>query len=217
MIRLNSVSKTYNGTDDILHNLSMEIKDGEYLEIVGKSGAGKSTFLNLLGLLDTDYSGEIWYGSKNTSRCSDYELSMIRNSQVGFIFQAYNLVPRMTAYENIMLPFVYSGQRYDSGRKDAVRHLSEKLEITPLLQKDIRYLSGGEKQRVAIARALSLQPKIVLADEPTGNLDSGNSEIVFSVLKELSDSGTTVILVTHNRYVDVGADRILCLEKGGFV
>lgn len=216
MIRLNNISKTYNGTDYILQNLSMEIGDGEYLEIMGKSGAGKSTFLNLLGLLDTSYSGEIWYGSQNTSRCSDSELSRIRNAQVGFIFQAYNLIPRMTAYENIMLPFVYSDKRYDSGLKDMVRRLSEKLEIIPLMHKDIRFLSGGEKQRVAIARALSLQPKIVLADEPTGNLDSGNSEIVFSVLKDLSKSGTTVILVTHNRHIDVGADRILTLEKGGF-
>lgn len=217
MIRIENLSKTYNGREYVLKEINLEIAQGSYVEIVGKSGSGKSTFLNTLGLLDSDYEGKIFFDDIDISEQNDEAVSRIRNERIGFIFQAYHLIPHFTVMENILLPVAYSHSTRTGTNMDRVKELTNQLQITHLMNQRIDYLSGGEKQRAAIARALVLSPEIVLADEPTGNLDSSNSEIVFQTLSELKKEGTTVILVTHNCYVDVGADSILTLEKGRFV
>lgn len=217
MIRIECLSKTYNGRDNILNNLNLHVEKGEYVEIVGKSGAGKSTFLNIVGLLDNKYTGEVFIDGKKISVMTDTQISIIRNKYIGFIFQAYHLIPHLTVWENIMLPLIYSKKMLDSRFLSYVNTVIENLQISSLKNQKIQYLSGGEKQRVAIARALSLSPSIVLADEPTGNLDQTNGDIVFHTLSQLNKMGTTIILVTHNRYIDVGASKILTLSGGVFV
>lgn len=217
MLRIEGLSKTYNGRDNILDNLNLHIEKGEYVEIVGKSGAGKSTFLNIIGLLDNKYIGEIFIDGKKISVMTDSQVSVMRNKYIGFIFQAYHLIPHLTAWENIMLPLIYSKKMLGNSFLSHVNMVIENLQISNLKNQQIQYLSGGEKQRVAIARALSLSPSIVLADEPTGNLDQTNGEIVFHTLSELNKMGTTIILVTHNRYIDVGATKTLTLSGGVFI
>lgn len=217
MIELKNVTKKFSKDKVVLKDISMQIRKGEYVEIIGKSGSGKSTFLNLLGLLDMDFEGDFFVDGIDVSKLSDMKISRIRNKKIGFIFQSYNLIPRMTSYENIMLPLIYSAEKPDQKFKNHMDKLVKDLQITELLNKRIEYLSGGEKQRIAIARAMCLSPEIILADEPTGNLDSVNSSIVFDTLLNLNKRGTTIVLVTHNCYVDVGADRKLTLEGGKFL
>lgn len=214
MIELTNVRKTFDGKRFVLDGLSATFRPGEYTQIIGKSGAGKSTLLNLIGLLDGQYEGEITLDGKDISKLSDMKISRIRSQRIGFIFQAYNLVNHMTALENIYMPILYAKKKFDSEYRARVAGLIEKLEIGRIAETQIQYLSGGEKQRVSIARALSLDPDVILADEPTGNLDAGNSKITFHVLKKLAMEGKTVILVTHNLHDDLGADRILTLQDG---
>lgn len=216
MIELKKITKTHDKRINILDNVSLTIENGEYLEVIGRSGSGKSTFLNLIGLLESNYSGELIYDGKSTKHLNDMQISHIRNELIGFIFQSYNLIPSLTVYENIILPFIYSNKKMTIDLRTHLKSLTEELMINDLLNKQIQFLSGGEKQRVAICRALCLSPSIILADEPTGNLDPLNSEIVFDVLKRLSKKGTTIVLVTHNQSIDVEADRILTLHGGKF-
>ena len=216
MIELINITKTYDHRIDILHQISMAIGNGEYLEIIGKSGSGKSTFLNLIGLLDSDYSGDLIYNGQNIRHLNDMQISRLRNELIGFVFQSYNLIPGLTVYENIMLPFVYSGKNPSHEHRKYLNKLTEQLKISTLLDKRIQFLSGGEKQRAAICRALCLSPNVILADEPTGNLDPVNSDVVFEVFHRLSKSGTTIVLVTHNQSMDVVADRVLNLQGGVF-
>lgn len=217
MIKLQGIKKTFDGKRYIINDLSIEFNKGEYIQIIGKSGAGKSTLLNLMGLLDTQYEGNIIIENTNISTLSDIRISEMRSKNIGFIFQAYNLINHMTVVENIQLPLLYSKRKLNSEYNMRIDEIMENLEIKKLSKIPIQYLSGGEKQRVSIARALSLNPNIILADEPTGNLDNNNSKITFKILKELAEKGKTVILVTHNIHDNLGADRILTLQDGTLV
>lgn len=217
MIELINVKKRYGEQEYILNDISMKIDEGEYIQIVGQSGAGKSTLLNLIGLLDNSYEGDLIIDNKKVSRLPDRYLSKLRSEYLGFVFQSYNLINHMTVLENIKLPIIYSCRRYDSRYVNMINTLVEELQLEKIKDKEVQYLSGGEKQRVSIARALSLEPKIILADEPTGNLDKDNSKIVFDTLKEQSNKGKTVIIVTHNWHDDLGTHRILKLEKGKLI
>lgn len=214
MIELTNVKKTFDGRRYVLDDLSIQFKSGEYTQIIGKSGTGKSTLLNLIGLLDDRYEGIIKIDGVDVSKLSDIKRSELRSKKIGFIFQAYNLINHMTVIENIYLPLLYSKKSPDVNYVSRIDSLIEELEIKQLSNVKIQYLSGGEKQRVSIARALSLNPSIILADEPTGNLDVVNSQITFDVLKNLAKEGKTIILVTHNQRNDLGADRILSLQDG---
>ncbi len=214
MIELIDVNKSF-GNKEIYSDLNLHIQKGEFVQIVGESGSGKSTLLNLLGLLDNKYQGKILIDNINTKECSDEQISSIRNNYLGYIFQSYNLISNMTAYENIFVPFIYSKLQLNKMFYDKIDFIIEKLNIKDILYKKVQYLSGGEKQRVAIARAISLSPKIIFADEPTGNLDDKNSNVVFSILKELHQSGKTIILVTHNTYINTGATRVLHISDRG--
>lgn len=214
MIELEGLRKTFDGSRFILNDINIHIEKGEYVQIVGKSGSGKTTLLNLMGLLDMDYKGKIKIDGRDVSKLSDIKISEIRSKHIGFVFQAYNLVNHMTALENIYMPILYSKTKYDKDYISKANKLIKEFGIENIINTPVQYLSGGEKQRVSVARALSLNPSIILADEPTGNLDKGNSDIIFSTLRKLSQSGKTVILVTHNWYENLGADRVLQLQDG---
>ena len=216
-IELEALSKSYDGSRYILNNINLRICKGEYIQVVGKSGSGKSTLLNLIGLLDSNYKGNIRIEGQDITRLSDNKVSEIRSKSIGFIFQAYNLVHHMTSLENIYLPVLYSKQKFNKEYISKVDKLVQEFNISSILSTPVQYLSGGEKQRVSIARALALDPSIILADEPTGNLDKENSNIIFSTLKKLANNGKTVILVTHNYHEDLEVDRILKLQNGVLV
>lgn len=206
IIEITHLSKTYNGISYVINNLNFSVKKGDYIQILGQSGSGKSTLLNIIGLIYNEFEGAMNICGFDIKKLKDQQVSLIRNKHIGFIFQAYNLIPSMTVKENIMLPMIYSRIMPDDRYMSYITYLMDNFEITKLSEKKIQFLSGGEKQRVAIARALSLKPDLILADEPTGNLDSNNSGIIFSALSKLHDDGVTVILVTHNNYADIGPD-----------
>ncbi len=213
MIEMINISKSYNGERQILRDLTLHIRDGEYIQIVGGSGAGKSTFLNVIGLLDRNYAGKLKIAGRSVDKISDTEISAIRCCHIGFIFQSYNLIHNMSVMENISLPAIYAkGKRPDW--KKRIEEKMSALGIWHLKNQFIQYLSGGEKQRVAIARALLLDPDIILADEPTGNLDVDNANIIFETLRELHRQKKTIVMVTHNTYVASGADHIYRLADG---
>lgn len=214
MIELKELCKTYDGKKCILKDVNVEIGKGEFVQIIGKSGSGKSTLLNLIGLLDNKYEGIIRINNIDVSKLSDIKVSQIRSKNIGFIFQAYNLINYMTALENIQLPFLYSQRSFTKNDMKRILDLVDEFGIKDIINTPIQYLSGGEKQRVSIVRSLVLEPGIILADEPTGNLDRDNGGLVFDVLKNMSKNGKTVVLVTHNWRDDLGADRILLLRDG---
>lgn len=214
MIELCGVRKTFDKRRFVIDDLNIKFNRGEYVQIIGKSGAGKSTLLNILGLLDKNYEGKLYIEDRDVSKMSDANISKIRSSKIGFVFQAYNLINHMTAIENVYMPVLYSSKSIDNEYKKRIDILMDKLQISELSDVPVQYLSGGEKQRVSIARALSLEPEIILADEPTGNLDTGSGGIVFDVLKRLKKEGKTIILVTHNTHDELGADKILTLQDG---
>ena len=218
LIRVKNMYKIYNpGENEVraLDDVSLEINQGEFIAIVGHSGSGKSTFMNMLGCLDTPDSGEYFLDGKDVANLSDNELSDIRNHKIGFIFQNYNLVPVLNVFENIVLPVELDGNKVDKKfMKEVVRMLGleDKLNNMP------SNLSGGQQQRVAIARALVSKPAIVLADEPTGNLDSMTSSDVLSLLKVTSTKfHQTLVMITHNNEIAQLADRIIRIEDGKIV
>ena len=196
-----------------LQGIDMQIDRNEFVAIMGPSGSGKSTLLNLIGCLDTPSSGQYWLGGQEVSRLDDNELARIRNSEIGFVFQTFNLLPRTTALHNVELPLIYAGL---SARR---RHEQAKaaLEAVGLVDRMAHHpseLSGGERQRVAIARALVNQPSIVLADEPTGNLDSKTSAEIMEIIVRLHERGETIIVVTHERDIAAYAARHISLRDG---
>lgn len=214
MIKIINMTKKYGSDIRVFDNLEMEILKGEFVQIIGESGAGKSTLLNILGLLDNDYEGEYYINGINTSKSNDTVISSLRCNKIGFVFQSYNLIYNMSVIDNILLPTIYG--KYDKRIiKQRLEDLMVKFGIVELKDKNVQHLSGGEKQRVAIARAMIMDPEIILADEPTGNLDEKNANIIFNTLKELKELGKTIVMVTHNTYVDLGADRILVIRDGG--
>ena len=196
-----------------LRGVDLAIRRNEYVAIMGPSGSGKSTLMNLIGCLDTPNEGEYWLNGLLVSTMSDDALARVRNKEIGFVFQTFNLLPRATALQNVELPLVYAGVSSDERKKRATEAL-ERVQLGPRIGHRPNELSGGQRQRVAIARALVNRPSILLADEPTGNLDSQTSEEIMRVFEELASNGQTVVMVTHEPDIAVHAQRVIVLRDG---
>ena len=196
-----------------LRGVDVAIGRNEYVAIMGPSGSGKSTLMNIVGCLDTPTAGEYWLNGTLVSRMTDDELARVRNKEIGFVFQTFNLLPRATALHNVELPLVYAGISADE-RKRRAKHALEQVQLEHRMDHKPNELSGGQRQRVAIARALVNNPSILLADEPTGNLDSQTSEEIMKVFEELANHGQTVIMVTHEQDIAAHARRVVVLRDG---
>jgi putative ABC transport system ATP-binding protein len=196
-----------------LRGVSFEIQRNEYVAIIGPSGSGKSTLMNLIGCLDTPSKGEYWLNNKLVSQMDDDELAHIRNKEIGFVFQTFNLLPRATALHNVELPLIYNGTP-SSKRIDMAKKALESVDLGHRMSHKPNELSGGQRQRVAIARALVNNPAILLADEPTGNLDSRTSEEIMALFDRLHAEGQTIILVTHEADIAAHASRVVVLRDG---
>jgi len=216
VIQTNDLWKTYiMGAEEVhaLRGVSFEVKRGEYLAIMGPSGSGKSTLMNLIGCLDTPTSGEYWLNGKLVSDMDDDELAYIRNKEIGFVFQTFNLLPRASALHNVELPLIYNGTPR-AKRLDMAKQALERVELANRMNHKPNELSGGQRQRVAIARALVNNPSIILADEPTGNLDSQTSHEIMALFDQLNSQGITIILVTHEHDIAEHAHRVLHILDG---
>lgn len=197
----------------VLKGIDLKVNKNEYVALMGPSGSGKSTLMNLLGCLDTPTSGQYWLNKKDVSRLSDNELAEIRNKEIGFVFQTFNLLPRSTALENVTLPLIYAG--YNSkDRKERAENVLEQVGLADRMDHRPNQLSGGQRQRVAVARALVNHPSIILADEPTGNLDTKTSVEIMNLFGDIQQNGNTVILVTHEEDIARHAKRIIRLRDG---
>ncbi|MBQ3945614.1 MAG: ABC transporter ATP-binding protein [Alphaproteobacteria bacterium] len=219
MIQLNNIKKVYS-IEDVetwaLREVNLEIKKGEFVAIMGPSGCGKSTLLNILGLIDNPTEGTYMLNEQDVSMLSESKRTDIRKGMIGFVFQSFNLIDELNVYENIELPLLYMGIS-TSERKKRVEAVMEQLSMSHRRRHYPRQLSGGQQQRVAIARAIVAQPSIILADEPTGNLDSKNSKEVMNMLQQLHKQGTTIIMVTHSLHDASYAERIINLYDGQVV
>lgn len=216
MIELKHVSKTYEIGENTVHALqdaSLTIREGEFVSIIGPSGSGKSTMMNIIGCLDTADEGEYMLDGIAIEKYSEEELAKIRNRKIGFIFQNFNLLPRMTAKENVELPLIY--QRIpEKERKQRVKEALQKVELEERMEHCPMELSGGQQQRVAIARALVTKPSLFLADEPTGNLDSKTGQEIMKLFHELHRAGNTIVLITHDSKVADEAERKIYIRDG---
>lgn len=216
LIHIENISKIYNPGENEVHALdhvSLDIKTGEFVAIIGQSGSGKSTLMNMLGCLDTPTSGRYILSGEDVSCMTDNQLSDIRNKQIGFIFQGFNLISNLTALENVELPLIYRGmpakERHDCSLEALkIVGLEHRIDHKP------SEMSGGQQQRVAIARAIAAKPPVILADEPTGNLDSASTKEIMKILHELHDSGRTVILITHDDQIAANAKRVVRIMDG---
>ena len=197
----------------VLKGITMDIDKNEYVALMGPSGSGKSTLMNILGCLDSPTGGKYVLNGKDVSKMHDDELAIVRNKEIGFVFQQFNLLPRLTAAENVALPLVYSGVPKKE-RAERATAVLEKVRLTDRMHHKPNELSGGQCQRVAIARALINNPAIILADEPTGNLDSKTSHEIMEILCKIHDDGNTVILVTHEEDISLFAHRVIRLKDG---
>lgn len=219
LIEIKDIYKIYNpGENEVraLDGVSLTVEHGEFLAIVGQSGSGKSTLMNMLGLLDVPTSGEYKLDGVDVAHMTDDELSEIRNKQIGFIFQGFNLIPSLTAVENVELPLVYRGMKKEKRNKLALEAL-DRVGLSHRLDHLPKQMSGGQQQRVAIARAVAARPPIILADEPTGNLDSHSGVEVMKILHELHNEGRTVILITHDNDIANEAQRVIRITDGQIV
>ena len=216
LIRLEEICKVYNPGENEVHALdhvNLKIEEGEFVAIIGQSGSGKSTLMNLLGCLDVPTSGLYFLHGKDVSHLKDSELSAIRNREIGFIFQGFNLIANLNALENVELPLIYRGM----GRQERRALAKEALEMVGLenrIHHKPSEMSGGQQQRVAIARAIAAKPPVILADEPTGNLDSASSKEILEILKNLNKGGRTVILITHDDTIAEQAKRVIRIMDG---
>ena len=219
MIRVENLSKRFR-TEEVetvaLDKVSFEVKDGEFVAIMGPSGCGKSTLLNILGLLDNPTGGKYWLGDREVENLKEKERTDVRKGEIGFVFQSFNLIDELSVEENIELPLTYLGVSR-AERKKRVQEIMKRMAISHRAKHFPHQLSGGQQQRVAIARAVVFNPKMILADEPTGNLDSKNGAEVMRLLTELNQEGTTIVMVTHNEHDARMAHRIIRLFDGHIV
>jgi len=216
LIKINDIKRDFvlgNEIVYVLKGIDLEISKGEYVALMGPSGSGKSTLMNLLGCLDTPTSGEYILNGKKVSDMHDDELAEIRNKEIGFVFQTFNLLPRTTALDNVALPMIYAGYP-KSERQARASEVLTQVNLADRMDHQPNQLSGGQRQRVAIARALVNKPSIILADEPTGNLDSKTSVEIMNLFSEIHKNGNTVILVTHEEDIAAYAHRIIRLRDG---
>ena len=219
LLEMRSICKDYPQGKDVVHilkNISLEIDDGDYLAIMGPSGSGKTTLMNIIGCLDTPTSGTYVLAGEDVSSASDDRLADIRNQMIGFVFQSFYLLPKLTALDNVALPLLYANVPRRERRERAAEALAsvgleDRMDFYP------NQLSGGQCQRVAIARAMIAKPRILLADEPTGALDSASGRQVMQIFGELNAKGTTVVLITHHMEECIGADRVIVLSNGAVV
>lgn len=216
LIKLQNINKSYAVGDKSLHvlkDIELNVEKGDYISILGASGSGKSTFMNILGGMDTLDTGEYYIDGTPIHECDDDELAVVRNQYIGFIFQRYHLIPQYTVLQNVMMPLLIRGM----SRKEAIALAEESLETVGLSDR-LHYkpneLSGGQQQRVAIARALVTKPALLLADEPTGALDSKTGKEILELFKELNNQGNTIIMITHDLSVAKSSKKIMCLNDG---
>jgi len=217
MIHLENISRIYQIGNQSIHALDavdLDIEAGEFVAVMGRSGSGKSTLLNMLGCMDRPDEGEYFLDEKRISAMDDDELSAVRNRYMGFVFQSFHLLPRLTALENVLLPRRYhiNGMR-DVDRQQAVE-LLRRVNLEDRMEHKPNELSGGQRQRVAIARSLINNPKVLLADEPTGNLDSNTSDAIMALLKELNEDGQAIVMVTHEAEIAINAQRQIFMRDG---
>jgi len=216
MIKLKNLEKVYT-TEEVettaLNSINLEIKEGEFVAIMGPSGCGKSTLLNILGLLDNPTNGEYHFGEHEVSKYSERQRAQLRKGSIGFVFQSFNLIDELTVFENVELPLIYTGVK-SGDRKKRVEAVLDKMQIMHRRNHYPQQLSGGQQQRVAVARAVVNNPKLILADEPTGNLDSSNGNEVMQLLTDLNEQGTTIIMVTHSEHDARYSHRIIRMLDG---
>lgn len=216
MIKLTNITKTYtlgNETVKALDNINLNIEEGDFISIIGPSGSGKSTLMNIIGLLDTEYKGKYYLDDKEVKKLNDNDLSTLRSKSIGFIFQHFNLLPKLTAIENVMVPLLYQGysekEAYNLS-KEALKkvNLSHRINHLP------NELSGGQMQRVSIARAIVSKPKLILADEPTGAVDTKTGNEIIKIFEELNNNGQTIILITHDLNIASHAHKTIKIQDG---
>ena len=216
LIRIKDISRQFKVGSETIHalrSISLTIEKNEFVALMGPSGSGKSTLMNILGCLDTPTSGEYWLNDKEVSQMTENELAEVRNKEIGFVFQTFNLIPRSTALENVSLPLVYAGIKKQERLATASRVLSD-VGLSDRMTHKPNELSGGQRQRVAVARALVNNPSIILADEPTGNLDTKTSIEILALFNEIHQRGNTIILITHEEDIAKHAHRIVRLRDG---
>ena len=219
MLKLEHVSKVYRTTDvetAALDDVSLEVKSGEFLAIMGPSGCGKSTLLNILGLIDSPTSGSYWFRGEDIARCSEEELTLRRRAGVGFVFQSFNLIDDLNVTENVEVAHLYVGVPR-AERRERIAAALERVDLAHRARHMPKQLSGGQQQRVAVARALVANPKLILADEPTGNLDTANGEAVMEMLTRIMNGGTTIVMVTHSEEHAKRAHRVVNMLDGRLV
>ncbi len=219
LVEVKDLYKIYNpGENEVraLDGINLTVEKGEFLAIVGQSGSGKSTFMNMIGLLDVPTSGTYLLDGIDVSSMTDDELSEIRNKEIGFIFQGFNLISNLSAIENVELPLVYRGMKKEERHKLAI-HALERVGLSHRLNHLPKQMSGGQQQRVAIARAVAARPPVILADEPTGNLDSHSGVEVMKILHELHEEGRTIILITHDNEIAKEAQRVIRIQDGQII
>jgi putative ABC transport system ATP-binding protein len=218
LIELKNIVKNYENSGVItrvLHDINLSVEEGEFMAIMGPSGSGKSTLMHTIGFLDRPTTGEYYFDGENTKDFTDDELARIRNERIGFVFQSFNLLPRTTVLDNVMLPLMYSSSK--KGHVHRAKEALESVELGERLHFLSNQISGGQKQRVAIARALVCDPKVIFADEPTGNLDSKSGSSVMHILEKLNKEGRTIILVTHDINVALHSKRIVTIRDGKII
>jgi putative ABC transport system ATP-binding protein len=219
MLKLEHISKVYRTTDvetAALDDVSLEVKPGEFLAIMGPSGCGKSTLLNILGLIDSPTSGSYWFRGEDIARCSEEELTLRRRAGVGFVFQSFNLIDDLNVTENVEVALLYVGVPR-AERRERIAAALERVDLAHRARHMPKQLSGGQQQRVAVARALVANPKLILADEPTGNLDTANGEAVMDMLTRIMNGGTTIVMVTHSEEHAKRAHRVVNMLDGRLV
>lgn len=219
LIRMENIYKVYNpGENEVraLDGVDLDIQEGEFVAIIGHSGSGKSTLMNMIGCLDEPTTGTYYLHGKNVLGMSDNELSEVRNEEIGFIFQGFNLIPNLDAIGNVELPLIYRGlDRKD--RKELSKHALHLVGLSSRLDHKPSEMSGGQQQRVAVARAIAAEPPVILADEPTGNLDSNSTKEIMNILKRLHAAGKTVIIITHDSDIAEQAHRVIAIKDGKII